>query len=364
MSRYIYIWGTGFRAKQLLSCRYEELINNNILGFIDNSKEKWGTQIDKWTVFSPEVLYDASENVDIYISTLDYYQEIKEQIKNNIPSFEGKILDWFYFEKEAIIKRYKKSTDKEIQEVLQYLSCNDLRNFNYNYVHDYRSKKIRVFYDELLEMYYVIENNYKMYFSKRFKTAEAVENYYLGLLIEQNEKSPHKYLTDSFGVEDGAVVVDAGAAEGMFTLSIINKASKVFLIEPDKDWCQALAYTFEPFKEKVVIVNKSISDYNSEGVTTMDSLFCNENIDFIKMDIEGEEYYALKGAEKIINKSKKLKCVVCTYHQEFAYEVIRDLFERKGFCVENSKGYMWFDERNNNYRTYVLRRGLIRTYKE
>jgi 16S rRNA A1518/A1519 N6-dimethyltransferase RsmA/KsgA/DIM1 with predicted DNA glycosylase/AP lyase activity len=48
-------------------------------------------------------------------------------------------------------------------------------------------------------------------------------------------------------VAEGDVVVDAGAAEGNFALSVIDKASKVYIIEGDAGWCEALRQTFLPY---------------------------------------------------------------------------------------------------------------------
>lgn len=50
-------------------------------------------------------------------------------------------------------------------------------------------------------------------------------------------------------------------------------------------------------------------------VRSIDSTFECRNATFIKMDIEGAEYYAIKGAEKVICKNKP-KLAVCIYHSD------------------------------------------------
>lgn len=47
---------------------------------------------------------------------------------------------------------------------------------------------------------------------------EKAETYYRYILLEQDEKSPHRYLTSEFDVSEGDVVVDVGVAEGNFLI--------------------------------------------------------------------------------------------------------------------------------------------------
>lgn len=60
---------------------------------------------------------------------------------------------------------------------------------------------------------------------------------------------------------------------------------------------------------------------NKISVDTLDNLFINTPITFIKMDIEGSEKETLMGAEKLIKKYKP-KLAVCVYHKwEDIYEI-------------------------------------------
>ena len=54
------------------------------------------------------------------------------------------------------------------------------------------------------------------------------------------------------------IVVDIGAADGNFGLSIIEKVSKLYLFEPQKSWHKALQATFKPWEDKVEIVSKMV----------------------------------------------------------------------------------------------------------
>ena len=244
---------------------------------------------------------------------------------------------------------------------MKYLKENALNVFNYSFADKYRDKNIFISTENGL--YYTIHNGKKLFFSSDFDTEQKARQYYISLLIEQDVDSPHRYLTDSFNVSDGAVVIDAGAAEGIFSLDIIEKVKKIYIFEPEKNWLEALRYTFRMYMDKVVIIDKCVSNYIDEKTTTIDDSVKENEIDFIKMDIEGEEYYALQGAEKLLRRSRNIKCDICAYHQEFAYEVIKNELNRLGFYTAHSKGYMWYTEHFNIMRPPTLRRGLIRAEK-
>ena len=84
----------------------------------------------------------------------------------------------------------------------------------------------------------------------------------------------------------------------------------------DEKWIEALKETFREYSEKVVIIQKFLSSYNDGVYATLDTLIY-EPVDYIKMDIEGNEWDALEGAKRIIKESEKLKCSICSYHSDF-----------------------------------------------
>lgn len=73
---------------------------------------------------------------------------------------------------------------------------------------------------------------------------------------------------------------------------------------------------------------------------TLDSLFQNETIDVLKLDIQGGEFNALCGAEKILNENR-LKAIVCEVMFERHYEKqvsgtkLMSFIEEKNFFVFN-----------------------------
>ncbi len=355
----IFIWGTGYNAERLNIVFENELKRENIIGYIDNDLGKkenlfWGKPI-----YAPDILKEYKDSA-IFIS-VGKKEEIYQQISIEYPFYKERILESEYFIKMKLMNRYKENKDMEVKEILEYLKNHPLGIFNYSFVEKYKIDEILIGVENGL--YYTIHNGKKLFFSKDYDTEQKAKQYYLSLIIEQDENSPHRYLTESFQVPDGAVVVDAGTAEGIFSLDIIDKVKKIYMFEPEKAWIDALKYTFEMYMDKVVIINKCVSNYIDEGTTTIDDSVEEEKVDFIKMDIEGEEYYALQGAEKLLRRSLDVKCDICSYHQEFAYEIIKSEMEKLGFDIAHSKGYMWYIEHFNIMRPPVLRRGLIRAEK-
>lgn len=104
--------------------------------------------------------------------------------------------------------------------------------------------------------------------------------------------------------------MDCGVAEGNFGLSIVEKCKKFYLFEPEEQWMEPLKATFAPWKDKVVIVQKYLSDTTDEINTTLDDYFSDKEYpNFLKLDGEGYEERLLLGTKKILssNDLKKLQ---------------------------------------------------------
>ena len=150
---------------------------------------------------------------------------------------------------------------KDIQERKNILRC--LRHstrltdviFPYCFVRKYKLQNVVVYEDDSCGLLYVLQEGKRMYFPAAWSRG-AVVKYYNGLLIEQDAQSPHRYEYGSFRVEQGDVVVDVGTAEGNFALLVAERARKLYLFEGDVSWLEPLRKTFEPWHEKVTIVNK------------------------------------------------------------------------------------------------------------
>ncbi len=177
------------------------------------------------------------------------------------------------------------------------------------------------------------------------------------------EKAPHQYESENVHISDGDILLDIGCAEALFALDHIEKVKKVYLIESDSYWTDALKATFKPYADKVVFVNKLISDTDSENTTTLLSLLkddINESI-FIKMDIEGYEQMVLKSSIDFLKSITNIKIACCTYHRQNDFDEISELLNNNGFKIEASDGYMIFPQGEIN--PPYFRKGIIRSQK-
>ncbi len=217
---------------------------------------------------------------------------------------------------------------------------------------------IKMEYDEEYKGYYVWKDNQRMYMKKSWN-AERAKSYCQFLFMEQHINSPHRYLDED--IEDiNGVIVDAGGAEGSFALNYNKKCKKIYILECDEEWIEALEYTFKG-NENVIIVKKFLTDYDDKDNVTLDSLIAEEQVDLIKLDIEGEELKALKGASRLIERSKRLKLLICAYHYQDEERDIRSFFDEK-WKVLARKGYMIFVHEKEQKPPY-LRRGVLKVYK-
>ncbi len=255
-----------------------------------------------------------------------------------------------------------KSLDAETKEVIDYLQLNPISIFPYDFSKDYLAEDILVYNDDTNGLKYVMHSEKKMYFKRSFSVS-AIKNLYAGLLRDQDINSPHLYLTENFHLASNDVIADIGSAEGNFSISNIDKVKKVYLFESDIEWIEALEATFLPWKDKVVIVNKYVTNYDSNETINIYSFYKNlSEITFFKVDIEGEEQNFMNACSELFDSEKNLKIAICTYHKENDFVDFSKQLSGWGFETEHSKGFMIFAH-DPNIKAPFLRRGLIRATK-
>ena len=236
---------------------------------------------------------------------------IKNLYRTIIPLFI-RVLVWNFFNErrfEILKKQIIKYFDSEFsggdlfKEELNYLRENKISVFPY---FDINNSKIecQVFEDNLCGLKYVMFEGEKMYF-KRGMSSNQIEYYFREIIKEQHINSPHRYLIDEFDVIQNDIVFDIGVAEGNFALSVINRVSLIYLFEPDLEWVEALSYTFNKWHDKVKIIPKFVSKESSDSTISLDEFIIKENIhvDFIKIDVEGEEFKLLSGMKTLLNSN-------------------------------------------------------------
>lgn len=273
-----------------------------------------------------------------FFRTVDEILRVLRYIKRHMN--HERVKEWMLINK--ILRTYRNSDDMEIIEVLDHIKRNrKLTYFNYDWF-NMDKQCIVLEYDEQLNRNYYIFEGHRMYFKKSW-TTEQIKQYLLTLLPEQDRRSPHLYFDDKMKDEHYNIVIDAGGAEGMFALSVIDRCNAIYILECDDDWAEALTQTFSTYKEKVHIINKYLSDYTDNNHITLDDLVQDyKSVSMIKLDIEGAEVKALHGGRNIFSSCKDIQLLVCVYHyQEEEHEVRKEL-EEYNFAIENRNGFIFF----------------------
>ena len=156
-------------------------------------------------------------------------------------------------------------------------------------------------------------------------------------VFEPAPDNSHAYEFGGSRIEEGDIVIDAGACEGFFTRYALGKGARVIAIEPVELLARTLERTFseEIRRNDVTVVNAALGSATTTGYLSSDPERIFEShldnsgtivkilpldelvpgkVHFIKMDIEGAEIEALKGAERII-RSHKPGLSIAVYHE-------------------------------------------------
>jgi FkbM family methyltransferase len=158
-----------------------------------------------------------------------------------------------------------------------------------------------------------------------------------------NPQNWHNFLAPSWNLTREDVVLDCGAAEGLFAFYASLHGSKVFAFEPDQGFCQTMKKTFANFPNTTIqqcalghkagtatlsrneIFSKitSGSDGVQVPIRTLDETVRNEKVTFIKADVEGFEFRVILGAEDLI-RTHRPKLAVTVYHPQNNVEEMKD----------------------------------------
>lgn len=159
-------------------------------------------------------------------------------------------------------------------------------------------------------------------------------------LILSNRWEDYQTTLFKQNIKKGDVVIDIGAHIGYYTLiaaNIVGKKGKVYAFEPDLKNFNILVKNIKVNKFKNIIpINKAVAEKNGKldlfinptntgdhriyqskdkrktmkiNVITLNNMLRNEKVDLIKMDIQGSELVALKGASYILAKNKNIKII-------------------------------------------------------
>lgn len=303
---------------------YQELMGRNIeISYIcDNDRKKKGLFIKGIEVISFEDLLEfvEKEEVNIIIAS-DYKKEIYEQLKEyGLEKFTyiDLIWDMCYLD--------------ELQEL-------------YN---------VEKFYSEAKEISgFLEENKSKEIYLDSFKYLLCMDR---NLIINKEIEEEQYFLSEFLQDLNGKSIIDCGAYTGDTIEILLNlkiKPKKVIAFEVGKENYKKLAENIAKFKNikfdlyNIGVWEKDIKlclsgesgagiQVNVEGeefieCKAIDSIV-KEKIDFIKMDIEGAELKALRGAKNRILEDRPI-LAICIYHS------IKEMVEIPKYLMRNLKNY-------------------------
>ena len=214
----------------------------------------------------------------------------------------------------------------------------------------------QTFFDSEAERFYVLHKNHRIYMKKSW-SKERCASYFNSLLVEQDEDSPHYYRLDELNLTGDEVLVDAGAAEGIVAMELLERVKKVYCFDMDAEWLECLRLTFAD-TDKVVIVPKGLGAKADSAITTLDDYFRGERVDLIKADIEGAECDMVRGGQNTLRGAKK--AIICTYHRENDARELTGAFGDMGFETQFSRGFVIIGTENpEELKPPYLRHGVL-----
>lgn len=298
--------------------------------------------------------------------TREFLNSLPRKTFNLLPnSIKMRLIGAFYDRRIKVVRNKlliyysgREINDTDLLQGLNYIRSNGLHVFPYSFTEQYSPSQFEVCFDEDKGLPYVLYLNRRLY-GKRGMDKKSMQFLNSGVLLEQDEQSPHRYLTNDFTVNAGDIVADVGVAEGNFGLSVVEKVSKLYLFEADESWIEPLNATFEPWKDKVQIINKRVSDIDDSDNVCLDSALSGNKLDFIKIDVDGGERKLLLGAKKILTSSQPIRVAICTYHNAQDADEFKIHFTDKGFKCEFSDKYMVFYY-DRSLKAPFFRKGLLR----
>lgn len=244
--RKLILWGTSIGARQAVKLLDECGLRKNILAYVDNAKEKWGTNIGNVPVFSPSDLFGLIKlhsNAVICITSI-FYDQISRQIRSLGVSAPIYVFLWYN------PCELKSGCKYDAEEKRKISSCYDLKD-------EYTSELIEKILDGGLL-------NARAFGSlEKYKGAGGVDAYFYESSMQQLvEREPLLTLLD-VGAYDGLSVKQM---ENVFG----NRLKVVHAFEPSADNFAAMQSNLEKrqdtFLHKMALSDESVkTSFTSSG---------------------------------------------------------------------------------------------------
>jgi FkbM family methyltransferase len=282
------------------------------VAFVDNNHNKWNSIINGIPVYSPTDAIAKFKDNSIFVITVFTSDPVWRQLDNaNLEIISFAELTWWYQ-----------------KEFIPYYCIENPRN-----IHSHKSEilsAVSIWADEKSTDEFI----------RQVIWHATLDRSVLPVHRPQSEIYFDKEIISEFPQE---ILVDCGAYTGDTIAEFIqNRPSsfkKIYAIEPDPGNFSVLVNKLKSYPEEIsdkispcnfALGNKhEMVSFSASGdvratITTsemtiecvrLDDLLKHDNPSFIKMDIEGGEVDALRGAEELIRRSKPV-LAICLYHNQ------------------------------------------------
>ena len=280
------------------------------VAFCDNAIAKIGTKVDDLDVLSLEQTMKKYPNAYYYITTQLAYSEIYQQLMEcgvkecDISDYD--IILQFEWE-DSCINFYKENREK-LQRFYEELADDLSRNVLEN----------RLLFLQTRARKYATDIRERIqYFDKNIIDFEKIDTYadvgmYIGDTIESFIKMARGKYKEIIGFEpDGEIYAVAKQnLQAYENIEFINKGVSDFDGEIKVSKALGIMQTIE-----TDLFAEGTEEDKGFEVCKLDTYLEEKKIDLLKMDIEGAELSALKGAENMLRKSNPI-LAICVYHKE------------------------------------------------
>jgi hypothetical protein len=163
----------------------------------------------------------------------------------------------------------------------------------------------------------------------------------------------------------GGACFDLGSASGFYALVFARRgATRVLAVEADPSICERLRRNVDANPELASVIEVSQNRIGLESGTTQGTMTIDELAygpggfvpDLVKMDVEGNEVAALRGAQRLLAERKPH--VIVETHSEDLDAGCRWLLEDNGYAVETVEPRTWMPEvRTLGFNRWCVARG-------
>lgn len=319
----IVLFGAGAYGKMMKKA-LQDICNKEVIAFCDNDSEKWGSNLEGVPIEKIETVVEKYNDFIIVISS-----QFDSAVRKSLADFDVEIFDKPYgdvctcivpFIEECLIHYVYETTPLDLLDPMSWID---------EYYEKFAGKE-----EEVLKI--LVDEQSQDIVNKRalfYKTGDV--DY-----LKQIPISPKQYFAQEYyQIGNDEVYVDCGAYDGdsieKFISATGNQYDKIYAFEADSNNYKKLQKKAESFgNNRIKLFNYAVGEkeevvrFRSLGTTgsyiddsgdvemrvkRLDDVI-KERVSLIKMDIEGVELAALKGAEHII-KTYKPKLAISIYHK-------------------------------------------------